>query len=492
MTTSDGFSNQARFTSFRDPAGRLLAYNNQIFRVIDGMAISDLKSFLTSSIGKKLADSGQLVSTRFLNDDDAEKSFGNNWRRSLLNDNADGRIVEHERIPFQSFPYEWPSEMLHQAGLLTIDLAESLLSEGFGLKDATPYNILYRGSAPVFVDLLSFERRDPGDPTWLPLAQFERTFILPLLVNKYFGLSLDSIFITNRDGIEPESAYRLCAGLRRLTPPFLSLVSIPNWLSPTANRDQKTGGGEIYKKKSLSNPEQARFILRGVFKRLRRHLESVAPKIGRSSTWSDYMSPTSHFTQRYFAAKNDFVKGAIDEYRPKRVLDVGCNNGHFSLLSAAGGASVVSIDYDPVVVGDLWHKAYAEKLNILPLAVNLTRPTPSTGWLNQECPSFLDRARGSFDCVLMLAVIHHMLVTERIPLAEIIDLAAVLTTDLLIVEFVPTDDPLFSCLTRGREELHSGLTEEVFKTAASRRFDIVRSQQLIDSSRSIYLMRKKS
>jgi hypothetical protein len=30
------------------------------------------------------------------------------------------------------------------------------LREGFGLKDATPYNVLFRGAQPVFVDLLSF------------------------------------------------------------------------------------------------------------------------------------------------------------------------------------------------------------------------------------------------------------------------------------------------------------------------------------------------
>ena len=102
----------------------------------------------------------------------------------------------------------------------------------------------------------------------------------------------------------------------------------------------------------------------------------------------------------------------------------------------------------------MWRQARAEKLDILPLAVNLTRPSPGTGWRNQECSSFLDRARGKFDAVLMLAVIHHMLVTERVPLAEIIDLAAELTTNLLIIEYVAPDDSMFRRLTRGREELH--------------------------------------
>ena len=201
--TSSGVPKQARFTSFRDPAGRLITLNNQIFRLVDGTAVSDLESFLKSATAKKYFDNNQLVSTRFVDDAQSQSLFGSDWQNFLSGGNSNIKIVEHEKIPFQSFPYEWPPEMLHRAAQLTIDLAESLLSEGFGLKDGTPYNVLYKGSSPIFVDLLSFERRDAGDPTWLPLAQFERTFVLPLLVNKYFGLSLDSIFISNRDGIEP-------------------------------------------------------------------------------------------------------------------------------------------------------------------------------------------------------------------------------------------------------------------------------------------------
>src|SRR5882724_2400129 len=262
--TSSGFPNQARFASFRDPAGRLVTYKNQIFRTLDGSAIADLKSFLASSTAKKFLDGGQLVSTRFLSDPEPEDLFGSDWQQSLSSENpniSNINVVEHERIPFQSFPYEWPPEMLYRAGVLTIELAESLLSEGFGLKDGTPYNVLFKGSSPVFIDLLSFERRDAGDPTWLPLAQFERTFVLPLLVNKYFGLSLDSIFISNRDGLEPEAVYRLCGPLRRLRSPFLSLVSIPKWLSPKANAGKQNDDGQIYKKKLMSNRDQAQFIL---------------------------------------------------------------------------------------------------------------------------------------------------------------------------------------------------------------------------------------
>ena len=140
----------------------------------------------------------------------------------------------------------------------------------------------------------------------------------------------------------------------------------------------------------------------------------------------------------------------------------------------------------------MWRNARQEKLEILPLAVNLTRPSPGTGWRNQECASFLDRARGKFDAVLMLAVIHHMLVTERVPLADIIDLAAELTTNLLVIEFVAPDDSMFQRLTRGREELHKDLTPELFETQCGRHFEIVRMQHVEGTTRRLYLLRKRA
>jgi hypothetical protein len=160
-------------------------------------------------------------------------------------------------------------------------------------------------------------------------------------------------------------------------------------------------------------------------------------------------------------------------------------------MAARRGASVVAIDYDPVVLGQVWRNARAERLEILPLVVNLTRPTPGTGWLNRECASFLDRARGSFDAVFMLAVIHHMLVTERVPLAEILDLAAQLTTNLAVIEFIGPEDSMFRRLARGREELHKDLNQGVFESAARRHFEIVRVRHAESSTRWLYLLKKR-
>jgi SAM-dependent methyltransferase len=365
-------------------------------------------------------------------------------------------------------------------------MAERLLSSSVGLKDATPYNVLFRGPKPVFIDLLSFERRDPGDPTWLPLAQFSRTFLLPLLVNKNFGVRLDEIFLANRDGLDPEDVIKLCGPVQKLRTPFLTLVTLPTRLA----KQTVAAENSIYEKRTSGNPEKAKFILERVFKGLRRKLESVRPDSGISN-WSDYMEQNK-YSEDYFPTKEQFVQKALDDIKPGRVLDVGCNTGHFSVMSTRSGASVVSIDYDPVVVGKVWSIAASEQLDILPLTVNLARPTPSLGWRNMENPSFLERANSSFDAVLMLAVIHHMLVSERIPLPEIMRLASDLTRDLLVIEFVGTQDPMFKRISRGRDHLHTDLTEDYFETVSRQFFDIVRFEKLGDTHRKIYMMRKKT
>ena len=431
---------------------------------------------------------GSVVATTVLDASECGNLLADPSVRDLYDSRGGKMIVEHDRIDFPSFPYEWTAEMLHAAGLLTLDLAQSVLEDGLGLKDGTPYNILFRGPEPVFIDVLSFERREPGDSTWLPYAQFVRTFLLPLLANQSYGLGLDQILTTRRDGLEPEEVYRWSKFPQRLRPPFFSLVSMPTWLG----RKHKQDDNSIYRKKLLSDPEKARYILDSVLNGLRSALNRLKPAQGKSSVWSDYMTTNNNYTADHFDAKQRFVGEALNEFPSRSVLDVGCNTGTFSALAARSGAKVVSVDYDPIVLGDVWRNARKQKLDILPLAVNITRPSPGTGWRNEECSSFLSRAHGKFDAVLMLAVIHHMLVTERVPLADILGLAAELTTNILVIEYVAPDDSMFQRLTRGREELHKDLTTELFESLCQRHFEIVRVQHVEGTARRLYLLKKRN
>jgi ribosomal protein L11 methylase PrmA len=465
--------------SFRDPDGSVFSVGGRIFRAVTPSGAATLRSALETSAVMRMLSGGRIVSSSPV-DAEALGSLASECRAA-----GQTGFFEHERIPFPSYPYEWPAEMLHAAAGLTIDLARELLSCGFGIKDATPYNVLFRGPDSVFVDVLSFETRDPNDPIWLPYAQFVRTFLLPLALGKRLDVPLDQVFLSRRDGIEPDEAFRWLPKSLRFRRPFLSLVTLPVWLARRQNPDD-TG---FYRPRPMSDPDKARFVLDRLLARLRRTVDRLEPGAAKGSAWSGYADANSYSPQAA-AAKAAFVEQALAEFRPTRVLDVGANTGRFSELAAARGASVVAIDSDPVVVGTLWRTARAKGAGILPLVVDIARPTPATGWRNRECASFLERCQGHFDCVLMLALIHHLAVTERIPLAEVVALAADLTTDLAILEFVGPGDPMFRRLLRGRERLYEGITEAAFEACVRERFEVVRSQPLEGTQRVLYLLRK--
>jgi SAM-dependent methyltransferase len=472
--------------SFRDPAGCCCLFNQRVFRFVTAGAIPEFEAFLQTNCARQFIGGKQFVSTRRLNENDTAALRASPELQPVFNAQPLGAVFEHERIPFPGYPHEWPPEMLWAAGRLTLALAQAALADGFGLKDATPHNILFRGSEPVFIDALSFERRHPGDPIWKPHAQFVRTFLLPLMAHRRWNLSPADIFLTHRDGLDPEELYRWCGPLERFKPRTLSLVSIPTWLSRRADPDDQ----KIYQPHLLANPEKARFILESLFRRLERTLDSLQPAAQKKSAWSDYLA-THSYDDPAFAAKEKFVSEALREFQPARVLDAGANTGHFSALAAQAGAEVVAVDLDEACAGAIWRRAREQKLNILPLVLNLARPSPALGWRNGECPSFLDRAAGAFDGVLMLALIHHLLVTERIPLEEILRLAYELTNRLLVIEFVEPQDAMFRRLTRGREPLHATLDVKMFERACLPYFEIVRSLALPGTQRRMYCLKRK-
>lgn len=473
-------------SSFRDPGGFCFTFQDRVFRVVEPGSAAALEGFLHSACARRFLEAGSLIPARRLERDELPGLPAWPEPADPLTD-PDGCVVfEHPRVEFPSYPYEWPPEMLFAAAELTLDLAQQALEDGYGLKDATPGNVLFRGPRPVFVDVLSFEPRAAGDPVWKPYAQFVRTFLLPLAVNRALGVRLQDVFLTRRDGVEPEEVYRGLGPLRRLRPPWLGLVSIPAWLA----RRGRSREPSLYADRVLPDAEKARFIVSTLLRRLRRTLVRLAPRAGKESAWSHYME-SLRYSPAAFGLKERFVQGVLDEFRPRRVLDVGANTGHFSALAARAGAGVVAIDTDAACLGALWRTARAEELDMLPLVVDLARPSPAVGWRNRECPGFLERAAGGFDAVFLLAVLHHLLVSERVPLAEVLDLAAGLTRDLAVIEFVAPEDEMFRRIARGRDHLFAGLNRARFEAACAARFQVTRAERLGEAPRWIYLLRKK-
>src|SRR5688572_13423080 len=288
-------------TSFRDPAGFCIALNGHILRVVEPPCVAQVEAFLHSPCGRKFEQARSLISSRLLPKAEVAQWLKCESFNRAVAGHLIGAVFEHEAVQFPAFAYEWTPPMLYAAAELTLDLAVDALASGYTLKDATPHNILFRGAKPVFVDVLSFEPRVRGEAMWKPYAQFVRSFILPLLANKYWGTSLAEMFTTRRDGLQSEDLYGRCSFLQKIRPPFLNLITLPTMLA------RKAGDSRIYQTAPMADEDRARFIVEALLRRLRRTLRRLKPTTGAASAWSGYMD--SHgYDASAFSAKETFVR----------------------------------------------------------------------------------------------------------------------------------------------------------------------------------------
>jgi SAM-dependent methyltransferase len=461
-----GVQTSPAFSTFRDPAGSVQVREDGVYRQVRPPYDIEILSFLGTPLAARLIDEGRLIASEVLAGGDDEEAL----------------VLRHPRVAFPSYPSEWPPDMWLSAAELTLGMCRDLVAKGWILKDATPLNILFRGARPVFVDVLSIEKATLDRPVWQAYGQFVRTFLLPLLAHSELGWPLQTA-IFSRDGYSPDDIFAALSWRLRLRQPALSAITLPRILSRIGDNAASRVAPSF-----VREPEISKQILLGNLSTLLRRTRAAAPRPAKSS-WTEYTQTANHYSAEDHAAKREFVTNALQTIKPQRALDVGCNRGVYSALAADAGAEVVAIDTDLKTVNQLAIETRASEKNILPLCVDLAQPTPAVGWQYQESRSFLSRCSRQFDTVMMLAVLHHLLVSSQIPLDRIAALCHELTTRSLIVEWVPTTDPMFKQILRGRDALYANVTESAFRNAFSVYFQLV-SKRGLANGRSLFHFEK--
>jgi 2-polyprenyl-3-methyl-5-hydroxy-6-metoxy-1,4-benzoquinol methylase len=443
--------------TFRDPAGSLRLEGDSAIRTIHPAACEAVLDFVTSAFSLRMQLRGDMIGT-------------------IVEEG--GTQLVHPRVDVPNYPWEWTPSQWLAAAELTLRLCREAIEEGWILKDATPLNILFVGSRPVLVDVLSFERRDPRIPIWLAYGQYVRTFLLSLLMNKMQAWPL-SMSLFRRDGFEPGELFAAMSWRQRLSPQAFWPITLPAWL-------ERRKGADVPPPARQTDADAAKHVLKRTLESLRKRTQRAVSKISRSE-WSEYQATLTHYTAEQSAAKQAWMQEALDAEQPRRVLDVGANTGEYSALAAQMGAEVVALERDGAAADRLFRMSRERGLNVLTLNADLARPTPAAGWENAEQSALLTRLEGKFEMVMLLAVIHHLILMEQIPLKKIMALCARLTKKHLIVEWVPVSDPMYQSLMRGREELYGALTEVDLLTAAAEYFRPVR-QQTLGNGRILFLM----
>lgn len=449
--------------TFRDPAGSLVVECDRAVRTIRPEFREPVFEFLNSSFYRRAVERGEMIA-------------------SDIEDGADGLRLIHPRVRIATYPWEWTAPQWLSAAELTLRLCDEALDEGWILKDATPLNVLFDGARPVMVDVLSFERRDPGSSLWLAYGQYVRTFLLPLLMKKMLQWPLE-LTSFKRDGYEPAELYTALGWTQRLSPAALMPVTIPALLD---RRKGATTG--VLTAQPARDAEMTLHTLKRTVAGLRKRTRAAMPK-SADSEWAEYTSSQSHYSAAESEQKRVWIRGVLDELRPGRVLDVGANTGEFSAIAAACGAEVVALERDAVAAERIARMSVAKGLKIQTIHADLARPTPAVGWENRESSALLPRFERQFEMVMLLAVIHHLLLLEQIPLRAIVELCHKLTKRFVVVEWVPATDPMFVSLMRGRDALYGSLSERDLIAACEELFSIVRTETLANG-RILYLLER--
>jgi ribosomal protein L11 methylase PrmA len=452
-------------SSFRDPNGFLFLDSGQLYRQINNSYRDKYQKLVSSGLYDKLVTKGLLVAHQ-------ETSHPGLSNDSYL-------VIQPERVPFISYPYEWSFSQLKDAALLTLTTQMEALRHGMVLKDASAYNVQFRDDKPVFIDTLSFDNYQEGAP-WVAYRQFCQHFLAPLALMSYTDIRLNKLLINYIDGIPLDLASTLLPTSSKFS---LSLILHIHLHSRRQIKSSEQSFDKAQDRSAMPIKAMVSLIdnLRNIVKKL-----DWTPK---DTEWHDYYISNNNYEGESLSQKEQLVSEYISQTQAQTVWDLGANDGRFSRIAAKHAKRVISWDIDPacVEINYLSIRKNQEK-NILPLLIDLTNPSPAIGWANQERDSFMQR--GPCDTLLALGLIHHLAISNNLPLHLIADSFRKICSNL-ILEFVPKEDSQVVKLLKNRSDIFPLYCQQEFESVFSQFFTIDNKQIIYGTVRTLYLMKVK-
>lgn len=451
--------------SFRDPGGRVYLRDERILRAVMPSAAPAFELAEQAGVLRRLSDAGKLVDyTQVAHD--------------TLPEVAAAHVLEHPRVPFISYPYEWSFALHKAAALFHLDLHLDLLKSGFTLSDATAYNVQFDGTRPVFIDHLSIRPYNEGE-IWEGHRQFCMQFLNPLLMWSALDVQPNHWFRGNLEGIAPEDLAKLLPMRKKLSWTVMTHVVAQ---AAMQNRSvKKAEGSAQYRETRL--PKHAMI---GMLDGLRRAIAGLRIP-SHATVWGDYAGRNSYQTDEA-RAKAAFVGEMTAAVKPDLLFDIGCNSGDYSKVALESGAKrVVGFDFDHAALELAYDRARQENLAFLPLWLDAANPSPSQGWAQDERKGFGDRA--SADALVALAFIHHIAIGRNVPLDMATDWLVSLAPKG-VIEFPHKSDPMVQTLLSQRADIFPDYGNEQFAALLSQRARIVKQVDVLPT-RTLYWFERK-
>ena len=447
--------------SFRDPSGFMYEQDGNFYRFVSSSYAADFALLQNSGLATELQKKNLLLPFTETADNHTGRS---DWHTTLL----------PQQLSFFSFAWEWSFSQLKDAALATLAVCKLALQKGMILKDATHTNMQWVDGRWKLIDTLSFEKYTAGE-SWIAYRQFCECFLNPLLLAAHSGLEVNKLALSYPDGISAAVTAKLLPFKTKFHASIYLHVHLQAKLGSKPTAEQKSTG----KKLSQKNIEQ-------ILESLRSCIEGLSLPT-QTTTWNNYYDETI-LSETYLAEKKKLVSSLLAEQTYNNVLDLGANEGEFSLLSKPD-AQVIATDFDSACIDSLYNRLKKEKRkNILPLVLDLTYPSPAIGWMNEERKAFFSRTKA--DVCLALALIHHLAIAKNISLQQLASFFASIC-NTLIIEFVPKEDPKVQGMLQWRKDIFTAYTEEKFEEAFALHFLLEQKIIVTGSQRNMFVYRKK-
>ena len=395
---------------------------------------------------------------------------------AILGDHAGdaGYVLEHPRLPFISYPYEWSFSALQAAALLHLDIQQQALKKNVTLTDATAYNIQFVGHRPIFIDNLSFRPYEDGE-YWAGHRQFFEQFVNPLLLRAVLDVPHNAWYRGELEGISAQDLSRVLPWRSRLSWNILTNVHMQAKLQNAAN-----SGAAIEKAKAGKLP---RIGFEQILHSLKKWIAGLQIKGGHKTVWQDYANDNS-YDEAEAVNKRAFIAEFCRAVQPGLLLDIGCNTGDYSMHALENGAELaVGFDFDHGALEYGYRRAQSADRNFLPLHLDAANPSPEQGWAQSERMGFRQRAKG--DAVLGLALIHHLAIAKNLPLVDVIGWLVDMAPQG-VIEFVPKNDAMVQRLLQLREDLFDDYDQASFEAYLGERARINKSATVSASGRTLY------
>lgn len=449
--------------SFRDPAGKIYYSNNRVFRKLSTLGIERFLALKESGIISQSIKEGFLIGTKEIQNKDN------------LNINKEELILEHDKITYISYPYEWSFSQLKDAAIFHLDFHLFLLKNDATLIDASAYNIQFIGSKLKFIDVLSIKKYSEGE-YWKGHKQFCENFLNPLILKSKKGIKFNNWFKGNLEGIQTNELNNLLNIFDKFSYNIFVHVHLLNKL------EEKYTSKKTLKPVTKVKNKITKKNLMSILSQLREFILKLKDK-KNISTWDGY-STNNSYTSEEENKKKYFVAKFSKKNNFNLIADLGCNDGEYSALCLKNGCEkVIGFDFDINAIDKAYKKASKENLDFLPLYFDAANPSSNIGWYQNERKGFIERS--NFNAIIALAFEHHLAIGKNIPLNDVVKWLVSLAP-MGLIEFVPKEDETIQKMLEFKGDIFPDYTELNFEKYLLKNSKIISKNIFSSSKRIIY------